>query len=238
MTDVPTLQPSGVPSDAAIIDQVIDEHDRAFAALDEGPITEVYPGRSPERQEKLDHEAEEAAAKAADSETANDRIRIARLEQQLAESNALLTKLLQSNGLNIQAIAAGAAAVNRADQIRHLFHAIRKSGQLPIVQVNMHENPAQNTPVKINIDGKVWEIPRGRAVRVPVEVWAVLDAARIEGTRFRTARTPNAGVVTPDGFTREEPYSYHRFPYALLSHYEEQKACGLLEDVVGRTYAA
>lgn len=184
-------------------------------------MEEVYPGKSPERQEAEDAAIEAAVEREQNDETVDDRHRLAELEAKLKEQGILIQRLMALKGAGLQQLIDSATTEAHMKKRFALYALIRQSGRKPIVNVMPSDNPQQNGPVILRLNERPpFEIPRGKNTEIPVEYLELLDTARYEGEE---------PLVDELGHVQLRRYCRWRFPFALVSHYEEQKLAGLME---------
>lgn len=195
----------------------LDKHQQALAdLLKKEPIDEdddgVTLGRSAEAQAKIDEvEAQADRVKSFLEDQGNDARdrKILLLSEQLAETNDLVRRLLAKQG----AAASIEAVVEEADeQMKERAHQnwmarVKKGGGFVTLIINAAEDIRKNHPVHVCHNGDVYKLPRGKQIKVPVEIEEIL---------FHAVVAAQVQRVDDHGNIYTENVRQHTFPYAVV----------------------
>jgi hypothetical protein len=201
--------PSGAPFDLnKPLGEIIAEIQAEDRKLD-GPMDQ-YVGATPAQIEEREALADAQAPPPEDPTSRLER-KIKLLEEQLAENMELVQKIAKDRG-GYSAVAREVALIQAAMERRSTYDRIRTKGGLCTVLIHTHEDPAQNWPVPLGVNGNLLIVRRGDATVLPVEHLEVLDNAVYD-------------VWTKELDVDENPRLVHyqrlSYPYSLL---DEQPA--------------
>jgi hypothetical protein len=199
----PEFTPAQIAATEKTIDEIID------GRRDIPPVpVDQYVGKTPAEIEARDAVCDAETARLKDQINSATERRILLLEEQLRANNELVQKLAKDQG-GYSRIAAEVTALNAEQERRRIYARITANGGMCTISVHSHEDPAQNYPVDVGVNGRHYRIPRGVQTIVPVEVLEVLDHARLEAWVREVDENGNPRLV------RHERMSY---PYSLIDY--------------------
>jgi hypothetical protein len=173
-------------------------------------VEDEYLVSNRERVEERAHAADKATERALDasSDKAERMARLA-LEERMAAQEArlaALTSAMKQQGRPVGNIAvAGPHASETMAEITKKMLEGKSS-----VQILIHSDPrdlGNNRPVDVNVNGRVWKLPRGVPVEVPTFVVEVLAHAEVNGVQQ---------IVDADGYPHMVHVVYQRYPFTVI----------------------
>lgn len=170
------------------------------------PIEETYLGSAEEPETPLpDPRADEIERRLKAIEERNVQLvrDNAELTAKLAKKHAGLNELVQESSEML----AYRARYAFYDRIRKDQDAYEPFATGVVIQLMSHEEPARNFPVPVSVNGRLWKLPRGEPLVVPVEVIEVLDNARVNTVIKEIDDNGNPHIVKRD---------YLSYPYTIL----------------------
>ncbi len=182
--------------------EAIAKHRAAVAeALAKDPIPEEWLGRTPQEEAERDLQIEQLRE---ENQTLSKRV--IEMHEALQETQELVRKLAHARG-GYDRVAAEVVAMDALKERRRLYQQIIAAGDRCTITIHTHPDPAQNFPVRVSVNGIVWELARGVPHIVPACVVEVLDQAKVgHWTK----------VVGEDGNPRHERHEYLVYPYTLV----------------------
>lgn len=199
----PELTPAQLAETEAAVQAIIDGR----MPMEKPPVDQ-YVGKTPAEIEERDAILDVSAAQLKDQINSATERRIMLLEEQLRENNDLIKKLAKDQG-GYSRIAAEVTAMGAEEERRRIYERITSNGGFCTISIHSHEDPAQNFPVDVGVNGTHYRIPRGQQTVVPVAVLEVLDHARLEAWVREVDESGNPRLV------RHERMSY---PYSLIDY--------------------
>lgn len=179
-------------------------------ADDTQPLEDLHLGEDPTVREEQEFLADKAEAFAKDQQSSFLERELAELRAELKRTNDLVKKMA-AEGHGVDRIGAVAIEDVRRQEREDLYHALMSTGDGQVtIQIHTHEDPARNTPVHVCVNGQVWNIKRGKPIRVPVCVMAVLDNCRVQHFAPEVDANGNRVMVEHD---------YLHYPYTMLDAY-------------------
>lgn len=159
-----------------------------------------------EAQEELDANLDKQAEREEDNLTASMvREMKATYEARLDKQERLISQLVAKVGALVLPKTPDADTEAYLNEQTRTLLAGKKTVKIVIAT---SDNPGLNVPVMVGLNGQNWELPRGQAVEVPVQLVEILSNARVEGTQM---------LVTPDGDRSTVRVNQLRFPFTIWS---------------------
>jgi len=194
----------------AQMEELLQQHEAEAAAVVE---ESAYLGGDLE-EEQLEEEAlEQQIARELDQESSSSERRIKLLEEQLAETNALVKKLSERNE-STAGIVIATLDEQRTAQNRIKYDRIREAGGFAVIQLHNDESASRNWPVPITVNGHKVEVPRGVPVRVNVAYVEALD---------NSSYTSHEKVLDGNDNPRIEPRFHQFYPYHMIDETGNQQ---------------
>lgn len=175
-----------------------------FVLPDRPPVLpEVYPGEKPETTEERDYKLDKAENQEEQLTASMIRELLAERDAQIEKQNLIISELVAKVGA---LVVPKSAEKDTQDYLDAQTRKLLKERKSVHIIIQRSDNPNLNYPVFVGVNGRNWEIPRGKPVEVPVEVVEVLSHARVDGTQQ---------LVTPEGDVDVVPVNHVRFPFTI-----------------------
>lgn len=178
----------------------------------EGAIKE-HAGLEPEPRASTASELDELRRTIAELQRAQQSQdeKFGRVQRELEENQALVARLM-ADGEHIDLAAIETRRRNREEARRKIYALV--ANKKVIIQIHAHDDPRRNYPIHVNLNGKFYNIPRGKPFEIEGEFLEVLDHAYVDHITREVDELGTPHLVHYDLFSY--PYTVIRWPDGVM----------------------